>query len=327
MTQTGAVPHQIPLMVANLGDNLTLTCPIAGDRAGLFFWYKMKIGYMIQIVAKGSHEKNPVLSDEFNNARFTANLGAGYSLHISDVCKDDEGIYFCQSGSVYEIKMTNATILVVRDPQTLQNLITVKQDPVRETFLAGAKVNLQCSLMSSNQGDTGQCPGEDQCPSVHWFRAGLGESHASMLYTEGNISDTDGRSCDYKLSESLDEGTYYCAFATCGKILFGSGTRVEIQQQQLHLAVVIVVPLLCCVIVIAVLIMLRKQKESKVCRCHKGVIYANQRELYRADEADSNDFEDEEEARVNYAALNFSLRQKRSTEREQPHIRNTACTS
>ncbi|XP_075903014.1 uncharacterized protein LOC142902078 [Nelusetta ayraudi] len=230
ISQPAAVPHQIPLMVANLGDSLTLTCPVSKERAGLFFWYKMKIGYMIQLVAKGTHERNPVLTEEFNNTRFTANVGAEYSLYISDVSKEDEGIYFCQSGSVYELKMTNATVLVVRDPQTLQNLITVKQDPASETFHAGAKVNLQCSLMSSNQGNTGQCPGEDQCPSVHWFRAGLGESQASMLYTGGNIIDTEGRSCDYKLSESLDEGTYYCAIVTCGKILFGSGTRLEIDR-------------------------------------------------------------------------------------------------
>lgn len=69
---------------------------------------------MIQIVAKGTHEKNPVLAEEFSNARFTANKGAEYSLHISDVFKEDEGIYFCQSGSVYEIKMTNATVFIVR---------------------------------------------------------------------------------------------------------------------------------------------------------------------------------------------------------------------
>lgn len=117
--------------------------------------------------------------------------------------------------------------VISTDPQTLPNLITVKQDSASENFQAGTKVNLQCSLMSSSRGDTGQCPGEDQCPTAYWFRAGLGKSHASMLYTGGNSSGTDGKSCDYKLSETLDEGTYYCAVASCGKILFGSEIKVE----------------------------------------------------------------------------------------------------
>lgn len=119
------------------------------------------------------------------------------------------------------------------DPQTLQELITVKQDPESEPFQPDAKVNLQCSLMFSNQADKSQCLGEQQCPSVHWFRAGLVQSTASRIYTT-NSSGTKGTSCDYNLSESLDEGTYYCAVATCGKILFGRGTRVETSRFMAH---------------------------------------------------------------------------------------------
>lgn len=112
------------------------------------------------------------------------------------------------------------------ESDTLQELMSVKQDPESETSQADTKVNLQCSLMFSHQADKSQCVGERQCPSVHWFRAGLVQSNASMIYTT-NSSGADGRSCDYMLSEALDEATYYCAVVTCGKILFGRGTRVE----------------------------------------------------------------------------------------------------
>lgn len=112
--QTGGVPHQIPVTVANLGDNLTLTCPISGDRAGLFYWYKLKFGHMFQVVAKGTHGKLS-LQEEFNSPRFTVKKGdAVYFLNITDVHKEDEGTYFCQAGSVYEFKFTNGTVLAVR---------------------------------------------------------------------------------------------------------------------------------------------------------------------------------------------------------------------
>lgn len=69
---------------------------------------------MIQTVAKGLREKTPEIVEGFNNGRFTASVGVEYTLSIADVCKEDEGIYICQSGSVYEVTMTNATILHVR---------------------------------------------------------------------------------------------------------------------------------------------------------------------------------------------------------------------
>lgn len=111
--QTRDILDQIPLTVANVGDNFTMTCPLSDDDAGLFYWYKQKFGYMVQTVAIGVLSKLS-LQGLFNNSRFTvAKVDALYFLNITNVCKEDEATYFCQAGAVYRMKFTNATVLVV----------------------------------------------------------------------------------------------------------------------------------------------------------------------------------------------------------------------
>ncbi|KAI4877151.1 hypothetical protein NFI96_007173, partial [Prochilodus magdalenae] len=113
-----------------------------------------------------------------------------------------------------------------------------KMDPHALTEMViktGESVTLQCSVQSL----TSDCSGEH---SVYWIRHGSGESHPGIIYTHGNRSDqckssseTDSstQSCVYKLLKrnlSLsDAGTYYCAVAACGQILFGNGTKVNVQ--------------------------------------------------------------------------------------------------
>uniref|UniRef100_A0A3Q2X9G0 Immunoglobulin subtype domain-containing protein n=1 Tax=Haplochromis burtoni TaxID=8153 RepID=A0A3Q2X9G0_HAPBU len=51
-------------------------------------------------------------------------------------------------------------------------------------------------------------------------------SHCSVYFSG---SETE-QSCVYRLSKNIsssDSGTYYCAVATCGEILFGNGTKLD----------------------------------------------------------------------------------------------------
>uniref|UniRef100_A0A4W5PCQ0 Ig-like domain-containing protein n=1 Tax=Hucho hucho TaxID=62062 RepID=A0A4W5PCQ0_9TELE len=86
---------------------------------------------------------------------------------------------------------------------------------------------------------TETCVGEH---SVYWFRHGPGESRPGIINTHGDRSDqcekspetgSPTQSCVYNLPKrnlSLsDAGTYYCAVASCGKILFGNWTKLDIQ--------------------------------------------------------------------------------------------------
>lgn len=99
--------------MAELGDNLNLTCSVPGNEFGLFYWYKLNFGYMIQTVASGTSDKVS-LQGPFDNSRFTVTkVGAQYSLNIRNVTKEDEGTYICQAGTAYTMKISNGTLLAV----------------------------------------------------------------------------------------------------------------------------------------------------------------------------------------------------------------------
>ena len=113
LIQTAEIPQQISLTVAEVGDNLTLTCPVSGDEPGLFYWYKLSFGYMFQTVAEGSFTKI-TRKGQFNNSRFTVErINTQYVLNIRNVSKEDEATYFCQAGSAYIMTFINGTLLAV----------------------------------------------------------------------------------------------------------------------------------------------------------------------------------------------------------------------
>ncbi|XP_030252150.1 uncharacterized protein LOC115568729 [Sparus aurata] len=300
------VPPQIPLTVAELGDNLTLTCPVTGSESSLFYWYKMKFGFMVQTVAAGSSYKI-LPQGQFVNSRFTITKDDSlYFLHITNVTKEDEATYFCQSGAAYVMRFTNGTVLAVNDPKNNQKSISVQQSPVTALVEPGALLNLQCSLLSKKKENSVQCPGEH---SVYWFRAGSGGSHPNIIYPQRNSScDREDRSCVYRLSKTIessaDNGTYYCAVVTCGEILFGEGTKVEIRQDVCPLVIALGTLSACCVIVAVVVIISRSHKP--VCKRCKA---SNRAERDRTPQDHPNNVDGEAVA-LNYVALDFPSRKR-----------------
>uniref|UniRef100_A0A4W5NB10 Ig-like domain-containing protein n=1 Tax=Hucho hucho TaxID=62062 RepID=A0A4W5NB10_9TELE len=139
-----------------------------------------------------------------------------------------------------------------------------------------------------------------------------GESHPGVIYTPGNRSDkcekspetpSPTQSCVYSLSKNnlgpSDAGTYYCAVATCGEILLGNGTNLNIEKATDPVIIALGVTSAVCVIVILILICTRHTRP--VCEhCKVGASQQighdnSTRETCNADT-------------LNYAALNFSER-------------------
>ncbi|KAF3836870.1 hypothetical protein F7725_004334 [Dissostichus mawsoni] len=102
-------------------------------------------------------------------------------------------------------------------------------------------------LRSSSQGTlclnctvhTGSCDGKH---SVYWFKNS--EDSPGLIYTHGGNNDqcerkpnTKTHSCVYNLPmENLNPshaGTYFCAVASCGHILFGNGTKLDFEGKQI----------------------------------------------------------------------------------------------
>ncbi|XP_038554922.1 uncharacterized protein LOC119888439 [Micropterus salmoides] len=255
LIQTADDPCPISLTVVEVGGNVTLHCPVS-NKEGIFFqWYKQSLGYIFQSVATGTYTRQ-TLSGQFNNPRFKVTEGtAQYLLTIRNVIKEDEATYFCQSGAAYSQSIVNGTFLAVND-RSQRKSVTVKQSPETASVQPGGSVTLQCSLLSKSKGKTSQCPCEY---SVYWFRAGSGESHPSIIYSNKNSSDEQEEgSCVYSLSKTIqkssDAGTYYCAVVTCGEILFSEGTKVEKRPTWDPVVIVLGILLACCVIVIVALI-------------------------------------------------------------------------
>ncbi|MED6241801.1 hypothetical protein ATANTOWER_027283 [Ataeniobius toweri] len=151
----------------------------------------------------------------------------------------------------------------------------------------------------------------DQCAEEHkvfWFRA-KSESNLGFVYAdEKRCGKKPGRSCEYRLSKtinnSLDTGTYYCAVVTCGEILFGEGTKVEIRQEFSMYAIVLC-GLLACSVLVNITLIFTRRRPKMLNDNHKGDVTATA--LTELDEDQSCNVDGEEDG-MNYVALNFSSR-------------------
>ncbi len=94
-------------------------------------------------------------------------------------------------------------------------------------------MTLQCSVLSDSENKT--FPEEH---GVYLFRAGSHQSNTSFNHTQGNSveeyeKNPEGHStkkCVYSFSKIVSSslaGTYCCAVATCGEILFGNRSKSD----------------------------------------------------------------------------------------------------
>uniref|UniRef100_A0A3B4V9L0 Ig-like domain-containing protein n=1 Tax=Seriola dumerili TaxID=41447 RepID=A0A3B4V9L0_SERDU len=220
------------LLYANLGDNVILPCFYSSSAKNLC-WYKQVAGEQPQIISSFyKHSFYNIFYNQFkDDKRFSVHTGAGfYHLNISNVQDSDSAMYYCGQTSITVTEFSNGTFLVVKESSCRSFL----QQPLSESVQAGGSVSLNGTV------HTGTSDGEH---SVYWFRKDTGKSHLGILYVHthsssrcvkaaGSESPAQSR-CVYNLwrrSVSLsDAGTYYCAVASCGEILFGEGTRLEKQ--------------------------------------------------------------------------------------------------
>ncbi|XP_061086044.1 immunoglobulin lambda-1 light chain-like [Conger conger] len=228
------------VVTAQLGDTVTLPC-FCSDRRGaaVISWIKHPLGQKPQHVTKMvNYDRDAVFFNEFKNSpRLSAKTAEGsFNLTVSNVEPSDSATYYCTFIHFFgEISFGNGSTLIVTGPES-QSRTVVLQQPESESVQPGDSVTLQCTVHSET------CAGEH---SVHWFRPGSGESPPGIIHTHGHRSDECQRSsgtvsptqsCVYNfpkrnLSPS-DAGTYYCAVATCGEILFGNGTKLDFKASR-----------------------------------------------------------------------------------------------
>uniref|UniRef100_A0A8C5FGK0 Ig-like domain-containing protein n=1 Tax=Gadus morhua TaxID=8049 RepID=A0A8C5FGK0_GADMO len=253
MIETKEVPRIVSLKTARLGDKVTLHCGAEKENINIL-WYKQSIGYVPQKVALIVGEYSEIFPP-FNSS-FTA-AEPDMDLNIRSVSKEDEANYFCQEH--YSKNWSKISIAQLYIFFSVLKMIILFHSSAQ----LGDPVALQCSITSQRTDHSNPCQGE---PSVYWFRSG--PSHPAAIYMNGNRSgecqNSSGpsapQSCVYTLPknnvDSSDAGTYYCALAACGEVVFGNGTKLDITDPNCHLVILVHRILLACFLFVIIILIL-----------------------------------------------------------------------
>ncbi|XP_061090008.1 uncharacterized protein LOC133123552 [Conger conger] len=294
------------LVTAELGGTVTLVCFHPTKDVKFISWLKQPLGLKPQVVARKSYyQSDAIFSNEFKNStRLSANATKGkFNLTISQVEPSDSATYYCTTVFFSEISFEDGTTLIVMESQSRT---VVLQQPESESVQPGDSVpdSVQCTV------HTETCAGEH---SVYWFRQASGESPPGIIHTHGHRSDECQRSsgtvsptqsCVYnfpKRNLSLsDAGIYYCAVATCGEILFGNGTKLEVEENQ-QLPLYCLAGALALSVILNVVLAVNRSKSSENSR---GAV--SNLQTFREDSS-SAQCRDET---MNYAALSFTKKPK-----------------
>ncbi|XP_045062435.1 carcinoembryonic antigen-related cell adhesion molecule 1-like [Coregonus clupeaformis] len=217
---------------------------------------------------------------------------------------EDEAMYYCAIGIEMTVEFRDGTFLYLKGNRQKSDYQTVEQQPESDPVYPGDYVTLQCTVLSET------CTGEH---SVYWFRAGSGESHPGVIYTPGNRSDecekspetpSPTKSCVYSLSKNnlslSDSGTYYCAVATCGKILFGNGTKLNIKGNTVDPIVLSLGAAVAFCVILIFILACTKTKRQTCDHCKASVSQHTHHDDNLSPEQSSD--------MLNYTALNFSER-------------------
>ncbi|XP_042258275.1 immunoglobulin kappa light chain-like [Thunnus maccoyii] len=231
---SSSVQQESCFLSVNVGEEVTLRCFYEGDVAARLYWYKQTLGQkprLISIFYK--YETSGTFHDEFkNNPRFTLDTKNGKNdLVISDLQISDSATYYCASSYTFILEFEEGTIVNVKDSGL--NILASVHQSASESIRPGGSVTLNCTV------HTGTC--DDGEHSVYWFKNSQ-ESHPGIIYTHGGRNDqcernsnTQTHTCVYNLPmKSLNlshAGTYYCAVASCGQILFGNGTKLDFASE------------------------------------------------------------------------------------------------
>ncbi|XP_070692522.1 signal-regulatory protein beta-2-like [Pempheris klunzingeri] len=215
-----------------VGQHVTLTCDRqkSSEASETLFWIRLVSGNMPEFLGG-------TFNFDYDGVNATPRIRAyqapgTFLLNINKAELSDTGVYYCIKVAALKMTFLKGTFLRIKGPEP--DITAIIQDFPSDPVHPGDFVTLQCSVLSDSEEKT--CP-EDY--SVYWFRAASDGSHPSLIYTQRHSSDECGspdhhtsQKCVYSLSKNIsssDAGTYYCAVASCGEILFGNGAKLDVE--------------------------------------------------------------------------------------------------
>ncbi|XP_072251430.1 uncharacterized protein [Leuresthes tenuis] len=247
----------VPVVTVQLGEPVTLTCVLPDDTRSTdkIQWSKQSAGDTLKSIVMLWKNQNPLYGPGFSDSKLEATYnGKSSTLTISKITKEDEGMYHCAVFEYAAVTWSGTYLSFIGNTQRTSNYTVVQQPAVSDPAGPGDSATLQCSVLSDSEKKT--CSGD---LSVFWFRAASNKSHPHIIYSDGNRrnecdkrADTQRR-CVYHFSKNIsssDAGTYYCAVATCGEILFGNGAKLETEKTSSEFKVLLIITICFCISVI-----------------------------------------------------------------------------
>ncbi|KAL3973332.1 histidine-rich glycoprotein [Sarotherodon galilaeus] len=303
----------VPMKIVQLGEPVTLTCALPSNKELSTLevhWYKQSIGDGLKLISTLYGTTPPQYGQEIFRSRYNAcNTKTFSNLTIWKTVQEDEGIYHCGIIEWLNPEWSGTYLLVKGNTQRASNYTVIQWPAVSDPVNPADTTALQCSVFSDSDNNT--YAGDR---NVFWFRAGSDKSHPSVIYTGRKRrnefekpSDLQNR-CVYRFSKNIsssDEGTYYCAVATCGEILFGNGTDLKPVQKTQSAFIQLALIIVCLVISVTGNVFLI---------CNRRV--QNKENAISEDHIDTSHQPAETDGHVSYVALNFSERKTRSTRKK-----------
>uniref|UniRef100_A0A3B3ZWI5 Ig-like domain-containing protein n=1 Tax=Periophthalmus magnuspinnatus TaxID=409849 RepID=A0A3B3ZWI5_9GOBI len=253
-----------------VGDNIRLPCATSDDvKVGAkFYWFRQKLGMKPELISSYfKFDQKIEFHSEFRSSnRFKLDFDNDkHDLHINNVSMSDSAVYYCVRCFLHQSEFQESVTVIVK---SLKATIEVHQYP-HEEIEPGHSVILNCSVQTES------CEGSHR---VHWFKQFV-ESAAGVLYSHGGGNMHDGcknkgksppNSCVYNLPihnvNSKQTGTYYCAVAACGQILFGNGTQITIKDGAQTRIIFILIGALTVSSVLVMLLAFSLCRTKKKCR-------------------------------------------------------------
>ncbi|XP_055011046.1 uncharacterized protein LOC110153670 [Boleophthalmus pectinirostris] len=294
------------------GETVTLRCPrsVKFTESPTFHWIRVLSGNVPEFLGGTFSYKYTNVS---KTPRTTTKQGDGtFDLIIHQSILNDTGFYYCVKVNLLKMELVFGIFLIIKETDSD---VRVESPDLSGPVDSGDSVDLQCWVQMENA----QCFEEHM---VWWFRSGLDQSGPGLVYTQRNSSaqckrsteDPGPHKCLYTLSKTKspsDTGTYRCAVAACGLILFGDGTKITVKAEETSplwkiILILLSVALTISIIVILVLIYFIK-KRTGLC-FHVGQTCTDE----RVSDEHSRQLGD---AQVMYSALKYKSKADRSQRR------------